>query len=136
MKTAVKHVKKEKPLSLKHYINWFDIPAYNFERAMAFYNAIYLINMEFTEVNGYSMAFFPAKRGIGGAIVSGEGCVPNTTGPLIYLNGGRDLNIVLDRIEGAGGRVIMPKTLINEAVGYFALFLDTEGNRLALHSKS
>ncbi len=135
MKTAVKHVKKEKPLNLKHFINWFDIPAYNFERAMAFYNAIYIIEMEFTEVNGYSMAFFPAKAGIGGAIVTGEGCVPNTTGPLLYLNGGRDLNVVLGRIEAAGGRVIMPKTLINEAVGFFALFLDTEGNRLALHSK-
>lgn len=135
MKTVIKQAKKEKPLSLKHYINWFDIPANNFERAMAFYNAIYLITMEFTEVNGYSMAFFPAKRGIGGAIVSGEGCEPNATGPLVYLNGGRDLNVVLGRIEKAGGQVILPKTLINGAVGYYAIFLDTEGNRLALHSK-
>lgn len=136
MKTAVKHVKKEKPLNLKHYVNWFEIPAYNFERAIDFYNAIYSITMETTNINGYSMGFFPAKNGIGGAVVCGEGCTPNTTGPLLYLNGGKDLDVVLSRIDGAGGRIIMPKTLINEAVGYFALFLDTEGNRLALHSKS
>jgi len=136
MKTAVRHVKKEKPLNLKHYINWFEIPAFSFERAVGFYSHIYGIKMDSTEANGYSMAFFPAKGGIGGAIVVGEGCVPNTTGPLLYLNGGKDLDIVLSKVEAAGGRVIMPKTLINEAVGYFALFMDTEGNRLALHSKA
>lgn len=135
MKIAVKQAKKEKALNLKHYVNWFEIPAYDFDRAVAFYNAIYGITMESTAVNGYTMAFFPAKSGIGGAVVAGEGCVPSTTGPLLYLNGGRDLNGILSKIEESGGRVIMAKTLINEAVGYFALFLDTEGNRLALHSK-
>ena len=136
MKVSVKHVKKEKPLNLKHYINWFELPAYNFERAVSFYNQIYNIAMEVTELNGYSMAFFPAKGGIGGAVVTGEGCTPNTTGPLLYLNGGKDLSVVLNRIEEAGGIVIMNKTLINDAVGHFALFMDTEGNRLALHSKN
>ncbi len=136
MKTLVKHVSKEKSLNLKHYVNWFELPAYNFERAVSFYNAIYSIKMETTETNGYTMGFFPAKGGIGGAVVQGEGCAPSTTGPLIYLNGGKDLNVVLSRIEAAGGRVILPKTLINEAVGHFALFMDTEGNRLALHSKN
>ena len=136
MKTSVKHVRKEKPLNLKHYINWFEIPAHNFQRAVSFYNQIYAITMDTTEINSYSMAFFPAKGGVSGAIVTGEGCVPNTTGPLLYLNGGKDLNVVLSRIEAAGGRVIMAKTLINEAVGHFALFMDTEGNRLALHSKN
>ena len=136
MKTSVKHVRKEKPLNLKHYINWFEIPAYNFERAVSFFNQIYSITMESTQINGYTMAFFPANKGIGGAVLAGEGCTPNTTGPLLYLNGGKDLNVVLSKIEAAGGRVIMEKTLIDEAVGYFALFMDTEGNRLALHSKN
>ncbi len=135
MKASVKHVRKEKPINLKHYISWFEIPAYNFERAVAFYNQIYAIAMETTEINGYAMAFLPAKNGIGGAIVAGDGCVPNTTGPLLYLNGGKDLDQVLLKIEDAGGRVIMNKTLINDVVGYFALFMDSEGNRLALHSK-
>lgn len=135
MKISVKHVKKEKPLILKHYVNWFEIPAYNFGRAVSFYNAIYGFAMETLELNGYESAFFSAKSGIGGAVVRGEGCVPNMTGPLVYLNGGKDLNVVLSKIESSGGRIILPKTLINEAVGYFALFVDTEGNRLALHSR-
>jgi len=135
MMTAVKHVKKDKPLKLKHYVNWFEIPAYNFNRAVAFYNTIYSIVMETSEINGYSMSFFPATTGIGGAVACGEGCVPSMTGPLIYLNGGKDLNVVLEKIEGAGGRIILPKTLINESVGHFALFVDTEGNRLALQSQ-
>jgi uncharacterized protein len=135
MKVSVKHARKDKPQNLKHYVNWFEIPAYSIERAVTFYNTIYSITMETSEINGYSSAFFPAKSGIGGAVVQGEGCIPSMTGPLIYLNGGKDLDVVLSKIELAGGRIILPKTLINEAVGYFALFVDTEGNRLALHSK-
>ena len=118
---------------LKHYVNWFEIPALNLQRAVAFYNQIYGIEMETVELNGYSMAFFPTE-GIGGAIVMGQGCIPSETGTLVYLNGGKDLTSILERIEGAGGRIIMNKTKINDESGYFALFIDTEGNRLALHS--
>jgi predicted enzyme related to lactoylglutathione lyase len=60
---------------------------------------------------------------------------PSEIGPLIYLNGGDDLNNVLCRVNEAGGRVIMEKTFLSESAGYFALFIDSEGNRLALHSK-
>jgi predicted enzyme related to lactoylglutathione lyase len=92
--------------------------------------------METLQMNGYSMAFFPADKGIGGAVVAGEGCVPGQAGPLVYLNGGKDLNAVLGKVNEAGGRVVMSKTLINKESGYFAIFIDTEGNRLALHSKN
>ena len=110
MKTSVKHAPREKPLNLKHYINWFEIPAYNFDRAVSFFNHIYNIKMDSTELNGYAMAFFPAKNGIGGAVVVGEGCTPNSSGPLLYLNGGKDLNVVLAKVEAAGGRIIMGKS--------------------------
>jgi len=69
------------------------------------------------------------------AIVAGPGSTPSDSGPLIYLNAGKDLNQILNRIEPAGGRIIMPKTMINEESGYFAIFIDSEGNKLALHSK-
>jgi predicted enzyme related to lactoylglutathione lyase len=91
--------------------------------------------MEITYTSEFVMALFPANEGLGGAVVVGPGCVPSNVGPLIYLNGGPDLNDVLSRIEGAGGRVVMAKTLISDDAGYFALFIDTEGNRLALHSR-
>lgn len=126
--------KPKKAQPLKNYVNWFEIPSYNFDRAIAFYNEIYEIEMETSEANGYYIGYFPAKKGIGGAVVCGEGCVPSTVGPLLYLNAGNDLDKVLSRVDAAGGRVVMPKTLIGEEEGHFALFIDTEGNRLALHS--
>jgi len=91
--------------------------------------------MTSVELNGFSMGFFPAESGIGGAIVSGPGCVPSEIGPLLYLNGGEDLNNVLSKVNEAGGRVVMEKTFLSESAGYFAMFIDSEGNRLALHSK-
>lgn len=122
--------------AIENYVSWFEIPAIDINRSVNFYNKIYGLKMEITEVNNYTMALFPVTSGIGGAIVSGEGSLPSDTGTLVYLNAGKNLNTVLSKIEDAGGRVILPKTLINKTVGYFALFLDTEGNKLALHSKT
>ncbi len=127
--------KKKKQETLKNYVSWFEIPAINFQQAVNFYNQIYEIDMEKNFDGNYAMAFFPTEKGIGGAIVAGPGSTPSDSGPLIYLNAGKDLNIILDRIEPAGGRIIMPKTIINEESGYFAIFIDSEGNKLALHSK-
>lgn len=121
-------------LKIKNFVSWFEIPAINFNQALNFYNHIYGIQMETISNGEYTMAFFPVKTGIGGAIVAGPASIPGETGPLIYLNGGEDLNDVLGRVEEAGGRIIMGKTLINEDAGHFALFIDCEGNKLALHS--
>jgi predicted enzyme related to lactoylglutathione lyase len=127
---------KQKEQSVfKNFVSWFEIPAYNHFRSVAFYNYIYGIQMTSVELNGFAMGFFPAENGIGGAIVSGPGCVPSEIGPLMYLNGGEDLNNVLSKVNEAGGRVVMEKTFLSESAGYFAMFIDSEGNRLALHSK-
>ncbi|MDH4038338.1 MAG: VOC family protein [Candidatus Krumholzibacteria bacterium] len=120
---------------LKDYVSWFEIPAHNFQRAVTFYSHIYDIKMETAEMSGYAMAFFPAVNGVGGAVVVGDGCIPSDTGTLVYLNAGTRLDEILARIEPAGGRVVMGRTLISDDAGYFALFIDTEGNKLALHSK-
>lgn len=121
--------------SIKNFVSWFEIPAYNHYRSVAFYNYIFAIEITTVELNGFCMGFFPADNGISGAIVTGQGCVPSETGPLLYLNGGNDLNDVLLKVNEAGGRVVMGKTFLSESAGYFALFIDSEGNRLALHSK-
>lgn len=118
---------------LKDYVSWFEIPAYDLHRAATFYNTIYNMQMEVVHNGDFVMAYFPADKGIGGALIQGPGCYPNETGVLIYLNAGDDMDSILGRIELAGGRIIMPKTLIGEQAGYFALFIDSEGNRLALH---
>ena len=123
---------------LDNAINWFEIPVSDFDRAKKFYSAIYDYTMPEAMVGKTRMGFLlyeQKEQRAGGAICYGEGYIPTAQGVRIYLNGGSDLNIVLNRVEKAGGKVIMPKTLIAEEHGYFALFNDTEGNFLALHSR-
>jgi hypothetical protein len=72
--------------------------------------------------------------GIGGAIVKGDGFEPSQKGTKVYLNGGNDLQVVLDRVPEAGGKVVEEKTLIAPEMGYWAGFEDTEGNFVYLHS--
>lgn len=121
---------------LKDFVSWFEIPVYDIHRAARFYGHLYNMEME-VSVNGeFAMAYFPADKGIGGALIYGPGCVPNDTGTLVYLNAGSDLDGILSRVELAGGRVIMPRTLISAEAGSFALFIDSEGNRVALHEGS
>jgi len=134
MKTPSKRPQINNPAIEDNYISWFEIPALNFERAVNFYNNIYQIIMETNAMNGYTMAFFPTVAGVGGAIICGEGSEPSDKGALLYLNGGEDLDNVLNRVESSGGRILLSKQQINEDAGYFALFIDTEGNKLALHS--
>lgn len=127
---------KSKGTALKNYVSWFEIPATDFNQAVQFYNHIYGIEMEQNRTDINAMAYFPATSGIGGAIIAGPGSIPSDTGPLIYLNGGDDLDNVLNKVEEAGGRIVMPKTHIGEDAGYFAIFIDSQGNKLALHSKN
>ena len=116
-------------------INWFEIPANDFERALKFYSTILGVSMEKTNMMGFDMGFFPGEMGeVTGAVVKGEGYVPSDKGALVYLNGGDDLNTVLSKIETAGGKVAVPKTRINDDIVYFAILMDTEGNKVALHS--
>ena len=127
---------KKKKVAIKDYVSWFEIPALDFQQAVDFYNQIFGIEMTENSTDMNAMAFFPVTSGIGGAVISGPGSIPSDKGPLIYLNGGNDLNDVLDKVEEAGGRVIMPKTLISKDDGYFAIFIDSQGNKLALHSNN
>ena len=119
----------------KFPINWFEIPASNFDRAVEFYRTILNRELSISHVNGADMAFFSNEPlAVSGVIIHGEGAEPSAKGILLYLNGGDDLDVPLSKVEDAGGTIILPKTMISEELGYYALFLDSEGNRLALHS--
>lgn len=121
---------------LKSAINWFEIPAVDFDRAVRFYSEIYAFDMPTRDMGHIKMGFFQHEQGngIGGAIVSGDGYVPSADGSKLYLNAGSDLLTVLDRVADAGGTVVMEKTQISPEIGYFAIIEDTEGNRVYLHS--
>ena len=115
-------------------INWFEIPVSNLERANKFYANILGSKLEPVEAMGMRMAFFPMERGgVGGSLVQADGYVPTTQGVYVYLNGGEDLNTILRKVEAAGGKIAQPKTSIGEN-GFIAFFLDTEGNKVGLHS--
>lgn len=118
-------------------INWFEIPANNFERATKFYAAVFDTTLQEHDIMGTKMAFLPSSgQGVGGAVCFGEDHTPSDTGTLVYLNGGNDLAVPLARVGNAGGQVVVPKTKISDEIGYFAVFMDTEGNKMAFHSPS
>ncbi len=121
---------------MANVINWFEIPAENFDRACEFYSKVLAGEINKMDApSGLKMGILPGmdKGDAGGAVVSGETYEPTGSGTVVYLNGGEDLSAPLSRVEEAGGKVIMPKTPIGEN-GFIAHFLDTEGNRVALHS--
>ncbi|HUN06612.1 MAG TPA: hypothetical protein PLQ56_08420 [Aggregatilineales bacterium] len=119
---------------MKHSINWFEIPAADFERATTFYEAIFAASFKREVINGFPNAFFPYEQpGVGGSVVAGEGYVPGVAGPLVYLNTAGAMSTVLDRVPKAGGQVVMPRTDIGMGIGHMAIIIDSEGNRIGLH---
>ncbi|MES2764896.1 MAG: VOC family protein [Bacteroidota bacterium] len=116
-------------------INWFEIPAADFNRAVKFYSEILQADLSVNKMGNLDMGFF-AGGGVSGAVVAGEGYKPSADGTMVYLNCGNDLTDVLNRIEPAGGKVIMPKTEITPEYGHCAVFIDSEGNKMALHSQN
>ena len=119
-------------------LNWFEIPVTDMQRAKHFYQVAFGIHLDDMSMPGMEMAGFPAEMGNGkasGALVKSEYNKPSAEGVLIYLNANPDMSEVLERIISEGGQVLMPKTLITPEIGYMANFIDTEGNRIALHSQ-
>ncbi|MBK7222007.1 MAG: VOC family protein [Saprospiraceae bacterium] len=124
-----------------HRISWFEIATNDIDRAQKFYESIFQIQLIDMDNPGLKMRMFPVEdmmNDISGALVyHAEFYHPSSeAGCMIYLNGNPDLQNVLDRVESNGGKIIVPKTQISPEHGYMAVFHDTEGNRIALHSVS
>ncbi len=120
-------------------LNWFEIPVKDFERAKHFYEAIFEIEMPTMEMGDATMGFFPYTPGSGitsGAICKGPGYIPTNLGPKIYFNGNPDLATVLNRVNAAGGEVLVPKEMVTPEHGFMGVFRDTEGNHIYLHSNA
>ncbi len=127
-------------MELSNALNWFEIPVNNFDRAKKFYESIFNYQMPEMMMGETKMGFFlyDMQGGkVGGAIVYNPSFYSAAeNGSLIYLNAQPDLQIILDRVDEAGGEIVKTKTLISEEqnLGYWALLKDSEGNRVALHS--
>lgn len=115
---------------------WFEIPTADLDRAIAFYETVFAITLRREQCGGNDMAIFPyAEPAPGGALVAMPQLQPRDNGTLIYLNGGEDLSVPLDRIAKAGGKVVMPKTDLGNDIGHIAVFIDSEGNSVGLYSR-
>jgi predicted enzyme related to lactoylglutathione lyase len=121
-------------------LNWFEIPAKDITRAKKFYESIFSIKMEdMGEMMGMKMVSFPSEMGNGkasGGLVQSEMHKPSMDGAVVYLNANPSIQTVIDRIEKAGGKVVMPKTQISPEIGMMAFFIDSEGNKVALHAQN
>lgn len=128
-------IKSHKANNMKSFVSIFEIPATDLSRAVEFYQEILAISIERMDFPGMEMGVFPYEEQIvTGVIMKGEGYQPAADGVTLYLNGGEDLQIILDKVEKLGGQIIIPKTPHADESGYFAIFLDSEGNKMGLHS--
>jgi len=123
---------------MKNAISWFEIGTTDLERATKFYETIFNIRLNPLDLPNIKMRMFPLEdmAGVGGAVVNSGGFhKPSATdGPLIYLNSNPDVQQILERVEAAGGKIMVPKTEISPEYGFMAVIIDTEGNRIGLHS--
>lgn len=121
--------------NMKSYISMFEIPATDISRAINFYQALLDIKIEKMDVEGMQMGILPYEgQMVPGVIIKADGYKPSADGVTMYLNAGENLQVVLDRVEKNGGKIIVPKTAHADESGYFAIFLDSEGNKMALNS--
>ncbi|MEP6673512.1 MAG: VOC family protein [Ferruginibacter sp.] len=127
-------------MAFKNAISWFEIPATNLDRATQFYETLYGIKLQALDFPNIRMRMFPLEdaMGIGGAIVDSGGFhKPSATdGPLLYLNADPDIQSILNKVEAAGGKIMVPETLISPEYGSMAVIIDSEGNRIAFHAVS
>lgn len=128
-------------MDIKHnVVGWFEIPVLDMDRAIKFYETVFGLKLAKNKLGSLDMAWFPwveNAMGAGGSLVlQKEAYRPSPDGVLIYFTAwSGDLAVELARVEGAGGKVLREKTLISEEHGFMGLFMDTEGNRIALHSR-
>jgi uncharacterized protein len=132
---AITYVKEIVMSESPHALNWFEIPVSNFARAKAFYETVLGRAIEEMVMGPTKMGFLSSgPDAVGGAIVYADDAVPSKQGTIIYLNGGDNLAPMLARVVHAGGSIAVPKTEIGNDFGFFAHFIDTEGNKVGLHS--
>ncbi len=126
----------------QNVVGWFEIPVKDMERAMKFYETVLNVKLDRHQMGPFDMAWFPfpkkeAASGAAGSLVYHEELYETSAaGVLVYFSSlSGDLDNELSRVEAAGGKILSPKTLITEDIGYMGMILDTEGNRVAFHSK-
>jgi uncharacterized protein len=121
--------------NMDHFINWIEIPVNDIHRAKSFYGEILDVSFHEMQIGDLDYAIFPSEdKYNSGALVKGPNYRPSSDGVTIYLDGGADLNTILQKVSSRGGTIIMEKTFFSKEAGWVGLFLDTEGNRIGLQN--
>jgi predicted enzyme related to lactoylglutathione lyase len=121
-------------------VGWFEMPVKDMDRAITFYQKVFDYKIERHQMGELDMGWFPSSPNANGAMGSlvhmPKFYTPGSQGPLVYFTAhSGDLNNELGKVVSAGGKVLSPKKMISEENGHMALFEDTEGNRVAMHSR-
>jgi uncharacterized protein len=119
---------------MQNAVNWFELPATDFGRAVRFYETIFTTQLRKEIFNGEPNAIFPMEGAdsVGGAVVFRPTQKPTTDGALVYLPAAGKMEAVISRIAKVGGKVLILRTSIGNP-GFISIFLDSEGNKVALH---
>ncbi len=124
---------------MKHnMVCWFEIPVHDMDRAKQFYETVFNLEINVVDFGGMLMGWFPDRGDVPGAqgtLIKQDTYIPSQEGTLVYFKSD-DVQHELDRVEAAGGKIYQPKTQISPEYGYMGVFIDTEGNRVALHSNA
>jgi len=116
-------------------INWFEIPAHDFSRAVQFYEAIFEKKLRIESLGASQLGVFTNSDGESfGGVIEGEGFKPGGDGIIIYLDASPAIDQVITRIKAAGGHIKLDKFALPDGMGWIAHFIDLEGNRLGLHA--
>ena len=119
---------------MKNTIIWFEINVANLDQAKDFYDYVLQTNIRKEDMEGYPPMGIISGEGVNGALVEDEEYeAPEHSGIMLYFDGTSGINAYLERIEEAGGEVVVPRSFLNESVGYWAAFSDLDGNLLAFY---
>ena len=120
---------------------WTDIPVTNLDRAIKFYSAILGKEVRKMSETGFEYGLLPheEQNASGCLCVDGDSVgnknEPSETGPLIYLSVEGRLNEAVGAARVNGGKVLRERQEIGPH-GVRAIIVDSEGNRIALHSSA
>jgi predicted enzyme related to lactoylglutathione lyase len=114
---------------------WTDIPVHDLERAVKFYSAVLGQAVEVQKFEKWQFALLPhATESVSGCLAPADADnSPSEKGPLIYLSVDGRLDEAVGEVSKNGGRILRTKHPIGPH-GFRAIVVDSEGNRLALHS--
>lgn len=125
---------KDQQSNQKSWTQWFEIPVSDYDRAKFFYETVFKTEIQTMDFGELKMGIFPHKD-VGCALCyHPKFYKPGQDGTLVYMNAEPDLQMFLDRVESVGGSIQVPKKQISPEHGYMCVFIDSEGNRLGLHS--